>query len=231
MPRAARVVVPACPHHITQRGNNHQDVFFGDDDRRAYLDLVRDRCTAACVEMLGYCLMTNHVHLLAVPRDADSLAQALGRTHFAYTQYLNRRYGRSGHLWQNRFYSCVLDERHTWTALCYMERNPVRAGFVRRAWRYPWSSVAADVGEAADESGLLRLDEWRAALTPTKWRPELTRDLDDAAVAALHALRASAGGGFIREQAGAPPGPSFAPARRQPAEKAKGREEAVARPP
>jgi putative transposase len=111
MPRSARIVIPDVPHHVTQRGNNGQDVFFTDDDRRTYLATLRDRCEAADVRVLGYCLMTNHVHLIVVPSHEDGLAEAIGRTHFVHTQYVNRLHGRSGHLWQGRFYSCPLDGR------------------------------------------------------------------------------------------------------------------------
>ena len=77
--------------------------------------------------------MTNHVHLVAIPERPDSLARALGQSHSRYAQRSNRRYGRSGHLWQNRFFSCAMDEGHGWNALAYTELNPVRAGIVRRA--------------------------------------------------------------------------------------------------
>lgn len=162
------------PHHVTQRGNNRQDVFFTAADRHAYLALLHDRCAATGVQVLGYCLMPNHVHLIVVPPDADGLAQAVGRTHFAYTQQVNRPRGRSGHLWQGRFYSCPLEQTHLWRALAYIERNPVRARLVRRAWRWPWSSAAAHVGMRADATGLLDRDAWRAAWTPARWRAAWT---------------------------------------------------------
>lgn len=179
MPRIARIVVPDGPHHVTQRGNNCQDVFFTDDDRRAYLGLLRDRCTAAGVRVLGYCLMTNHVHLVVVPPDAAALGLAIGRTHFAYAQHINRRHGRSGYLWQGRFYSCPLGEPHVWRALAYIERNPVRARLVRCAWRWPWSSAAAHAGEGPDVAGVLDLDEWRAEWTAARWRRELAEPADE----------------------------------------------------
>lgn len=179
MPRVARIVIPGCPHHVTQRGNNQQDVFFVDDDRRTYLALLKDRCEAAGVTIVGYCLMTNHVHLIAVPAYEASLAAALGRTHFSYTQYINRVHTRSGHLWQNRFYSCGLDEPHLWTALRYVERNPVRARLVRAAWRYPWSSAAAHIGERPDASGLLDLAAWAVTWKPARWRALLQEPLEE----------------------------------------------------
>ena len=133
MSRVARIVVPGCPHHVTQRGNNGQDVFFVDDDRRVYLCLLGEQSERFGLTIDGYCLMTNHVHLIATPRETDSLAKAVGRTHWRYTQYVNRLHGRHGHLWQNRFYSCALDDVHFWSAMMYVERNAVRAALVRRA--------------------------------------------------------------------------------------------------
>ncbi len=130
---------------MTQRGNNRQDVFFVDDDRRAYLDVLGEQAERFGLRVLGYCLMTNHVHLIVAPEREESLAKAVGRTHWLYTQAVNRLHGRSGHLWQNRFHSCPLDAAHTWAALRYVDRNPVRARLVRRAWRYEWSSAAAHV--------------------------------------------------------------------------------------
>ena len=179
MPRVARIVIPGAPHHITQRGNNGQDVFFVDDDHRAYLRLLGERSVAYGVKVLGYCLMTNHVHVVVVPPSEEALAKAVGRTHFLYTQYINRLHGRTGHLWQNRFYSCAMDEPHLWATLSYVERNPVRARMVRVPWRYPWSSAAAHTG-GPDDSGLLDLRTWRRDWTPGRWKKELQRREDDA---------------------------------------------------
>jgi putative transposase len=178
MPRVARIVIEDVPHHVTQRGNNRQDVFFLDEDRHVYLSFLKDRAEAYGLDVLGYCLMTNHVHLVAVPRSADALARAVGRAHFLYTQYVNRRHGRVGHLWQNRFFSCALDEVHLWRTMSYVERNPVRAKVVRLPWRYRWSSAAAHVGEA-DRTGLLDLRWWRRTWTPGKWKRELGRGDDE----------------------------------------------------
>ena len=117
----ARVVAAGVPHHITQRGNNRQDVFLLDDDRRFYLETLRERSRRHGVTLLGYCLMTNHVHLVAIPERPDSLARALGQSHSRYAQRFNRRYGRTGHLWQNRFYSCPLGRTHLVRALLYVD--------------------------------------------------------------------------------------------------------------
>src|ERR1043166_4612728 len=101
MPRIARAVAPGLPHHITKRGNNRLAVFFTDDDRHAYLDLLAEQSDRFGLAILTYCLMTNHIHIIAVPREAASLAKAIGRTHYLYAQYINRLHRRCGHLWQN----------------------------------------------------------------------------------------------------------------------------------
>lgn len=168
MTRIARIVVPGAAHHVTQRGNNRQDVFFVEDDKRVYLRLLGEQSQRFGLRIEGYCLMTNHVHLVAVPATEDALTLAVGRTHFLYTQYINRLHGRSGHLWQNRFFSCPMDEDHAVNALCYIELNPVRAGMVRVPWRYPWSSAAAHCGKTASDA-LLALTEWREAMPPETW--------------------------------------------------------------
>jgi len=128
---------------------------------------------------------TNHVHLLLTPREPEALAAAVGRTHLVYTQYINRLHGRGGHLWQNRFFSCPLDESHLVAAMRYVERNPVRARMCRAPWRYAWSSAAAHGGERPDETGLLDLAWWSGFARPATWRTMLKQPEDDAATAAL----------------------------------------------
>jgi putative transposase len=177
MPRVARVVIPGYPHHLTQRGNNRQPVFLHDDDRRRYLEFLKKHSARHGLTILGYCLMSNHVHLIAIPHKADSLAKAVGRAHFDYTLAFNRSTRRSGHLWQNRFYSCLVAGPHLWNALRYVERNPVRAGMVRRAWEYEWSSAAAHLGRP-DASGLLDLDGWKKLPHDRDWRARLAEAED-----------------------------------------------------
>ncbi len=184
MSRVARVVVPGMLHHVIQRGNNCQDVFFVKDDRRVYLDLLEDKSRQYGLRILAYCLMTNDVHLVVVPATEESLAKALGRTHFAYTQYINRLHGRSGHLWQNRFHSCPLDKVHLWRAVSYVERNPVRAKAVRVPWRYAWSSARAHLG--LEKSGLLDMHWWRAEWSAAKWKRELQRPEDEERSMRIH---------------------------------------------
>jgi putative transposase len=179
MPRLARAIAVGFAHHITQRGNNRQDVFFVDDDRRVYLELLREQAEKYGLEVVGYCLMSNHVHLIAIPHTEDALAKAIGRTHFRYTQYINRFHRRSGHLWQGRFYSCALDAPHFWLAMKYVELNPVRSRLCRQAWRYAWSSAAAHV-DAGARSDVLSLSRWYDDISPVHWRKELAHGLSDA---------------------------------------------------
>ena len=169
MARLPRVVAAGAAHHVTQRGNARRDVFEIDSDRRVYLDLLGDSCRYYHLGLLGYCLMPNHVHLIAIPDHPDSLYLAMKALHGRYASYLNARQGTTGHVWQGRYYSCPLDENHLWEALRYTERNPVRAGMVERPDDYRWSSAAAHrVGE--DRSELLDLDLWWARFTPVEWR-------------------------------------------------------------
>ncbi len=149
-----------------------------DDDRRVYLRFLREHALRYGLRIHGYCLMTNHVHIIAVPEVEEALAKAIGRTHFRYSQYINQFHGRSGHLWQGRFHSCVLDEPHFGNAMHYVEQNPVRARMVRKPWRYPWSSAAVHVGEKKDD-GLLDLCWWREYLgDESRWRAVLNSGID-----------------------------------------------------
>jgi putative transposase len=184
MPRSSRVVIAGCAHHVTQRGNNRQDVFFVDDDRRLFLAVLSEAAERFELVVDGYCLMTNHVHLVVTPRHETSLADALKRTNQLYAQYVNRFHGRSGHLWQDRFFSCPLDDVHYWRALVYIERNPVRARLRRKAWRWPWSSAAAHC-EGKDPTGLLDVSQCNKQMDTQRWRHLLTRADDERQLARL----------------------------------------------
>ena len=146
MPRIARAVISRVPHHITQRGNRGEDVFFADADRMRYLELLSQYAPKHGLDILAYCLMSNHVHLVATPQRDDSLATTLKPVHLRYAQHVNWSQKLTGRLWQGRFFSCPLDKAHFWSAVRYVERNPVRAGIVRRAENYLWSSAATHCG-------------------------------------------------------------------------------------
>ena len=151
MARIARVVIPGTPHHITQRGNRRMQTFFSDDDYLEYITLMTDSCRRYEVDIWAYCLMTNHVHFIAVPMEADSLRHAMGEAHRRYTRYVNFREKWRGHLWQERFASYPMSENHLLAAARYVELNPVRAGLVEDPWSYKWSSAGAHVRGYDDE--------------------------------------------------------------------------------
>ena len=179
MPRIARIITDKHPCHITQRGNNRQDVFLDDEDRKAYLTFFKALAQKYRVHILGYCLMTNHVHLIVVPDKAAALAKAIGGTHFRYTQYFNRKCNRSGHLWQNRFYSVVLEDNHLITAMRYIERNPVRTKEVRKAEDYPWSSPKVHIN-GTDPEALVDMDLWKQLIDSSNWRQVLRSPEEEA---------------------------------------------------
>jgi len=150
MPRLARPVFAQVPHHITQRGNRRENVFFDDADRLAYLGWLGEYAEKCDVRVLAYCLMTNHIHVVAVPGNEKALERAFRPLHTRYAQRVNRARKWKGHLWQGRFFSSALDETYLWAAIRYVERNPVRARIVRWAENYAWSSAAAHCGQKAD---------------------------------------------------------------------------------
>ena len=181
MPKFPRLVVPDYPHHITQRGIRRQRTFFDDSDYAAYVDLIKNLKTAAGVEIWAYCLMPNHVHVIAVPKAKQSLARLFGTAHHRYAKRVNAIHDWRGHLWQERFYSVVMDESHTLAAMRYVEMNPVRAGLCKRAEEWPWSSVHENLGignnnmiKLADVRNIIC--DWRTFLAEDE-KPELTDSL------------------------------------------------------
>ena len=169
MARLARVVVVGVPHHITQRGNARQFILACDADRGVYLDLLRHSTALHGIEVIGYCLMSNHVHVIAVPQKADVLGVALRNAHGRYAAYWNASHHVTGHVWQQRYYSCPLDEPHLWEALRYTELNPVRAGLTHTAERWHWSSAAAHCsGSSGDE--WLAMENWGRRWPDGSWR-------------------------------------------------------------
>lgn len=159
MPRLSRAVFPGVPHHITQRGNRRGDVFFTDEDRLVYLAWLQSYCEQHDVDILAYCLMTNHTHLVLVPNTEDGLQRILKPLHMRYAQRVNRAQGWKGHLWQGRFFSSPLDDTYLLAATRYVERNPIRVGLVDRAEDYRWSSAAAHCG-LRDDGILSNKAEW-----------------------------------------------------------------------
>lgn len=150
MPRVARFISPGVPHHVTQRGNRRCSVFFSDADRLSYLSQLRIEAKENALEVLAYCLMSNHVHLVLVPPARDSIARSMQQLNMHHAQRINRMHAWTGHLWQGRFYSSPLDESYFMAAIRYVECNPVRARLVARAEDYEWSSARAHCGQAID---------------------------------------------------------------------------------
>ena len=150
MARLPRLVLPGIPHHITQRGNRRERTFFEDGDYELYLDLLAEAAARSHVEIWSYCLMPNHVHIVAVPADEDGLRRTFRYVHRHYTGYINARLRVTGHLWQGRFSSVAMDEPHLVTALRYVALNPVRAKLVARPEDWPWSSTRAHLAAADD---------------------------------------------------------------------------------
>ncbi|MBM9537078.1 REP-associated tyrosine transposase [Desulfobulbus alkaliphilus] len=177
MPRIARIIAPGYPHHITQRGNNRAVVFYDDEDRQTYLELLATYAKKYGLQIWAWCLMDNHVHLLVVPATESGLARGIGLTNMVYTQYFNRKQGQSGRIWQNRFFSCVIEHQaYLWAVARYIERNPLKAGLVKRVEDYRWSSGSCHV--AGVENALLHQPDW---LDPTEQRAyaEFCRGEDD----------------------------------------------------
>ncbi len=150
MPRRARVVFENVPHHVTQRGIDRSTVFFERNDGAAYLALLRDYSERHRLEIVAYCLMPNHVHLVVVPSAADGLHRVLKPVHGLYARRINRIRDRVGHLWQNRYFSSPLDSSYFVNAVRYVELNPVKARLVGRAEDYEWSSAATHCGGRGD---------------------------------------------------------------------------------
>lgn len=169
MARLPRMVLPGIPHHVTQRGNRRERTFFEDGDYALYLDLLADGAERYGVEIWSYCLMPNHVHIIAVPRDGDGLGQTFRYVHRQYTGYVNARLRVTGHLWQGRFSSVAMDEQHLHAALRYVALNPVRARLVAKPEDWQWSSARAHFAGVNDHvvcvaPALERIGDFKAFL-------------------------------------------------------------------
>jgi REP-associated tyrosine transposase len=170
MTRIARVVAPGYPHHVTQRGNRRQQIFFCEDDYLSYIELMGEWCRKCRVEIWAWCLLPNHIHLIAVPQNENGLARAIGEAHRRYTRRINFRENWRGHLWQERFASFPMDETHLLAAARYVEMNPVAAGLVENPGDYRWSSARAHLDGKDDVLGtgaplLERVSDWNNFLS------------------------------------------------------------------
>lgn len=176
MPRFARLVVPNYPHHVTQRGSRRQATFFSESDYDLYRNLLAKNRGAAGVEIWAYCLMPNHVHLILVPSDVDGLSRLLRKTHSTYARQVNAENDWCGHLWQERFHSFVMDEKHLLAAARYIELNPVRANLCEQPVEWRWSSCRTHMFDEADRLMPTRpmrgwVDDWASFLSENNTEP------------------------------------------------------------
>ena len=169
MPRKARKVHPNVPAHITQRGNNKHVVFQEDMDKSVFLKYLSKYCNEFKTDIHSYCLMDNHYHLACTPESTDTLAKMFGRLNWRYSMYFNRKYGRSGHLWQERFNSFHMTGMHFLRAMRYIEMNPVTAGLVTSPLDWPWSSAQISCGNHAAPSWFRAPKWWDSYFTHEKW--------------------------------------------------------------
>lgn len=178
MPRTARIIFPNAPHHIIQRGNRNQQVFFEEDDKKLYLEILGYNASQDNLRIWCYCLMDNHIHLVVVPEDAMSLRRVIGETHKKYTYMVNIRNKWKGHLWQGRFVSYPMDEIYLYRCMRYIERNPVRAGLVAQPEDYRWSSARAHVLNVEDKvlspiPLAYSVEDWKSYLSETECEHDL----------------------------------------------------------
>ena len=172
--------MPGYPHHVTQRGVRRQRTFFDRRDYLCYLRLVKQALDKAGIEIWAYCLMPNHVHAVVVPKAQESLSGFFAPLHRRYARRTNQRYEWRGHLWQERFYSVVMEEAHALAAMRYVELNPVRAGLCENPPDWAWSSARGNLGLTIDPIIDRRkttniISNWREYLGET----EAPEDLDD----------------------------------------------------
>lgn len=171
MPRMPRAVIPGYPHHVTQRGVRSLPIFRDDNDRQFYLRYLKEQATRFRLDILAWCLMTNHVHLVVLPHRPDSLARGIGEAHRRYTRRVNLSENVRGHLFQERFHSCALDERHLMAAARYVEMNPVKANLCPRAEDWPWSSARFHFGIL--DADILVTDKTLLGLVPAGQWPQM----------------------------------------------------------
>lgn len=146
MARTARERCESCVYHIVLRGINRQDIFYDDDDFQQFLKTIEKKKSESQFELYGYCLMSNHVHILVCEK-SDNISRIMSRIGTSYAWWYNRKYDRNGHVFQGRYGSeCVEDDSYLLTVIRYIHNNPVKAKIVRAADDYRWSSIHAYYG-------------------------------------------------------------------------------------
>lgn len=149
MPRGARGTSGSGIYHVMFRGVGKEDIFLDAEDRERFLETLLRFKLRCGLEILGFCLMPNHTHLLLKVGRRETLSQSMKRIGVSYVHWFNKKYDRYGHLFQGRFRSeAVEDERYLLVVLRYIHRNPVKAGMVKKVSGYRWSSYAEYTGQA-----------------------------------------------------------------------------------
>ncbi len=167
MPRQPREVYPFVPHHIVQRGCRREKTFFDESDFRTYIRFLNKAALKYIVDIWCYCLMNNHIHLMAYPHDKTGLSKMIAHAHRKYSLYMNKKMKWSGHLWQYRFESDPLQEDEVLTTARYIERNPVAAKMVEHPCDYQWSSANVHTTQKPDDLVLnpqlhKLVDDWKS---------------------------------------------------------------------
>jgi putative transposase len=198
MARQRRLILPGVAVHIIQRGNNRGSCFKQDADYLTYLANLRQLTAKYECGVHAYCLMTNHVHLLLTPNQADGCTALMKDLGQRYVQYFNGRHARTGTLWEGRFRSCIA-ESAAYVLACYryIELNPVRAGMVEHPSAYLWSSYAVNAGMRTDPL-LTPHPEFLALSNDAAACHRAYRELVDDGVepSLLHAIREATNGGY-----------------------------------
>ncbi len=181
MGRINRIILPGIPHHVTARGVRSMNIFESDIDRNYYISLLAEYSEKYDLEILSWCLMSNHVHLIVVPGSEESLSKAIGEAHKVYSCSFNKRHDVQGALFQSRFYSAPMSLHHLYAGVRYVLRNPVRAGIVSNPFDYEWSSAAFHAGIREEDPLVLKsqildsVDDWVSYLSED---PEDMEDID-----------------------------------------------------
>ena len=179
MPRTARASVADICYHVINRGNARATVFQDQADYAAFVQLMHEAAERLPMRIAGYCLMPNHFHLVLWPRGDGDLSRWMQWLMTAHVRRHHKRYRSGGHVWQGRFKAFPIQhDEHLLTALRYVERNPVRAGFVDRAQDWPWSSLA----KAGSGAGISRRAPVRL---PERWTGFVNRELTAEDLAAV----------------------------------------------
>ncbi len=168
--------MPEYPHHITHRGNYKQIIFKDEEDFIFYASLITKYSKKYGLMFLSYTLMPNHVHFIAIPENRDSLAKTFNVTQMTYAQRINEKRSVAGHLWGDRFYSCILDPSHLYRAVRYVERNAIRAGLTKKPWSWEWSSAREHV---EGKKGLIPLVDIADFIEVADWKKYLYEEDDD----------------------------------------------------